>query len=81
MFEERIEGLFKELKGSSKYILFLDDIHNMLKTSGKDKDGDLSSVISEVLNDGSVRVIATTTPKGTRIRLRLIHHCQGNSRI
>ena len=71
MFEERIEGLFKELKGSSKYILFLDDIHNMLKTSGKDKDGDLSSVISEVLNDGSVRVIATTTPKGYKNTLEI----------
>ena len=71
MFEERIEGLFKELKGSSKYILFLDDIHNMLKTSGKDKDGDLSSVINEVLNDGSVRVIATTTPKGYKNTLEI----------
>ena len=49
---------------STKYILFLDDIHNMLKSNGKDKDGDLSSVLSEILNDGSVKVIATTTPKG-----------------
>ena len=64
MFEERVDGLFKELKGSTKYILFLDDIHNMLKSNGKDKDGDLSSVLSEILNDGSVKVIATTTPKG-----------------
>ena len=36
MFEERVDGLFKELKGSTKYILFLDDIHNMLKSNGKD---------------------------------------------
>lgn len=64
MFEERVDGLFKELKGSTKYILFLDDIHNMLKSNGKDRDGDLSSVLSEILNDGSVKVIATTTPKG-----------------
>lgn len=71
MFEERINGLFKELEECDNYVLVLDDIHNMLKSNGKDKDGDLSSVISEVLNNGKVKVIATTTPKGYKNTLEI----------
>ena len=63
MFEERVNGLFSELKSSSKYILFIDDIQNVLKSNGKEKDGDMSGLLTEVLNDSKVRIIATTTFK------------------
>lgn len=66
MFEERVKGLFDELKESKKYILFIDDIQNVLKTNGKDKDGDISGMIGDILTEGDVRVIGTTTFKDYR---------------
>lgn len=66
MMEERVKGLFDELKTNKNYILFLDDIQQVLKTSTKDKDTDLSSMISDILSEGEVRVIGTTTFKDYR---------------
>ena len=66
MLEERVDNLFKELSKSKKYILFLDDIQGMLKSGTKEKDTDLSGVICGILNDGDVRVIATTNNKDYR---------------
>ena len=66
MFEERVKGLFNELKYSKKYILFIDDIQNVLKNGSKDKDTDISGMIGDVLTGGDVRVIATTTFKDYR---------------
>lgn len=66
MYEERVDGLMKELKKFGNYILFLDDIHNVLKSGSKDKDSDISDMIGNTLNDGSVRIIGATTFKGYR---------------
>lgn len=66
MFEERVNGLFNELKASTKYILFIDDMQNVLKSNGKDKDTDISSMIGSILNDGSVKVIGTISQKEYR---------------
>ena len=66
MLEERINGLFSELKRSKKFILFLDDMHNMMKNGGKEKDTDISDTITDILGDGSVPVIGTTTFKEYR---------------
>ena len=66
MFEERINGLFNELKNNSKYILFIDDMHNVLKSSQKERDTDISSMIGSVLQEGDIRVIGTTTFKNYR---------------
>lgn len=66
MFEERVKGLFDSLKESKKYILFIDDIHGVLKGGGKDKDTDISSMIGDVLTEGEVRVIGTTSFKDYR---------------
>ncbi len=66
MFEERIKGLFDELKSSSKYILFIDDMQNVLKSGSKDKDTDISGMIGDILSGGDVRVIGTTTFKDYR---------------
>lgn len=63
MFEERVNGLFDELKKNTKYILFIDDIQNVLKGVSKEKDTDISSMISNVLSEGDIRIIATTTFK------------------
>ena len=66
MFEERVKGLFDELKSSNKYILFIDDMQNVLKSGSKDKDTDLSGMIGDILSGGDVRVIGTTTFKDYR---------------
>lgn len=66
MFEERINGLFTELKKSNKYILFIDDIHTVLKNGSKEKDTDISGMIGEALSEGSIKIIGATTFKDYR---------------
>ena len=66
MFEERIKNLFDTLQSSNKYILFIDDIHTVLKSGSKDKDTDISGMIGDILSDGTVKVIATTSFKEYR---------------
>lgn len=66
MFEERVNGLFNELKNSDKYILFIDDIHTVLKNSSRDRDTDISGMIGEILSEGNTKVIGTTTFKDYR---------------
>lgn len=66
MFEERVKGLFDELKSSDKYILFIDDIHTVLKNGSRDKDTDISGMIGEALAEGYVKIISTTTFKDYR---------------
>ena len=66
MFEERIKNLFDSLKASDKYILFIDDIHTVLKSGSKDKDTDISGMVGDILSEGTVKVIGTTTFKEYR---------------
>ena len=66
MFEERIKNLFDTLQASDRYILFIDDIHTVLKSGSKDKDTDISGMIGNILSEGNVKVIGTTTFKEYR---------------
>lgn len=66
MFEERVNGLFEELKKSKKHILIFDDMQSVLKNSSKEKDTDISSMIGNILTDGAVRIIGTTNFKDYR---------------
>lgn len=59
MFEERVNNLFNELKTQGKYILFIDEMQNVLKNGSKEKDTDLSSMLANILNENTVRVIGT----------------------
>lgn len=59
MMEERVSGLFKELKQSRNSILVFDDMQQILKTSSKEKDTDLSSMLNGILSEGFVSVIGT----------------------
>ena len=65
-FEERVKMLFDALKASDKYILFIDDIHTVLKSTTKDRDSDMSSMLTEILSNGEVKVIGTTSFKDYR---------------
>ena len=66
MFQERIDGLFKELKKNDKYILFIDDIHTVLRSGSKEKDTDISGMIGEALSEGTIKIIGATTFKDYR---------------
>lgn len=57
MLESRIKELFSQLSNCKNAILFIDDMQNIVKTSTKDKDTDISGVLGEILNDENVRVI------------------------
>lgn len=70
MFEDRMKGLIDELKSNKNYILFIDDIHSILSDRPK-SDIDVGSMINNLLNDGSVQFIATTTFKDYRSSLDL----------
>lgn len=61
MLEERIKNIFDELKAHPKYILFIDDIHNALKSSSKDKDSDISDQLMDILKNEEIRLIGTTS--------------------
>jgi len=66
MFEERINGLFNELQETDRYILFIDDMHTVLKSGSKEKDTDISGMIGSALSEGKLKVIGTTTYKEYR---------------
>ena len=51
---------------SKNHILFIDDIQQILRSGSKEKDTDLSSWIGDILANGEVSVIATTTFKDYR---------------
>lgn len=63
MFEQRINGLFNELIKEDRYILLLDDMQQVLRTSGKEKDTDLSGMLNNILNNSNVKIIGTLTYK------------------
>lgn len=62
MFEDRMKNLIDELKASNNYIVFIDDIHNIISDKSKN-DIDLQGMLTSILNDGNIQIIATTSFK------------------
>ena len=58
MFEERVKGLLDEIKMSGEYILFIDNIGNVMGNKTKN-DYDVASMLSHSLDNGEVQVIGT----------------------
>lgn len=58
MFEERVKGLLDEIKALGEYILFIDNIGNVLGDKTKN-DYDVASMLSHALDNGEVQVIGT----------------------
>ena len=58
MFEERVKGLLDEIKESGDYILFIDNIGNVMGNKTKN-DYDIASMLSHSLDNGEVQVIGT----------------------
>lgn len=63
MFEDRMNGVIKELKSRKNAILFIDNIHGILGNQNKN-EYDFSGILTENLKDNSIKVIATTNQKG-----------------
>jgi len=61
--EDRMNNIINELKSDPKYILFIDDIHNIIGSSSNSST-DFSSTLSNAMADGGMQIIATTTFKG-----------------
>lgn len=65
MFEERVKGLINEIKNNGNYILFIDNIGNVLNDKGKN-DYDISGMLSHSLETGEIQVIGTCDYKSFR---------------
>ncbi len=61
-FESRIKGLTQEIKEAGNIILFIDEIHNLVGTSG-DSDGSMNAanILKPALSRGELQVIGATT--------------------
>lgn len=61
-FEERMEGIIKELKKRENVILFIDEVHIMMGAGGSSTGSmDMSNIMKPALSRGDIRVIGATT--------------------
>lgn len=65
MFEERVKGILDEIKADPSYILFIDNIGAALANNNKN-DMELSSMLSNSLDNGEIQVIGTSDFKSYR---------------
>ena len=63
VFEDRLSSFIKEINKINNAILFIDNVHNIFSERQKN-DYDFSGILSTLLSEANVRVIATTTPRG-----------------
>lgn len=64
MFEERSKGIFTELQKNPNCILFIDDFHTHSQKRDLDSSTDITPYLKEAIDNNSVNVITTCTPKG-----------------
>ena len=62
-FEDRLSSFIKEINKINNAILFIDNVHNIFSERQK-SDYDFSGILSTLLSEANVRVIATTTTRG-----------------
>ena len=60
-FEERLQALFKEVRGDADVILFIDEVHAVVGAGGAAGSLDASNLIKGHLARGEIRVIGATT--------------------
>lgn len=63
MFAERVTSLLKALEKEKDAILFIDDVHDAIGSDNR-REYDISGFLTKILNDGNIKVIATTTSNG-----------------
>jgi len=63
-FEERLLGLVKEVKAAENVILFIDEIHTILRAGAVEGGSlDAGNILKPALARGDLRVIGATTPE------------------
>ena len=65
MFEERIGGVFQQLRQQKNCILFIDDAHTIINQR-KNDEYDIMPIIIENITNGDLQVILATTQSGYR---------------
>jgi ATP-dependent Clp protease ATP-binding subunit ClpC len=60
-FEKRIESFINEVKNKEEYILFIDEIHNVINQSNLDAGVDLANIIKPALSRDDICCIGATT--------------------
>lgn len=62
MLEERMHNILNEIKLNDSFILFIDDVHNILNSSIS-SSSEISGILSNALSEGNIQLMATTTFK------------------
>ena len=60
-FESRVNNLIKEVKKCKNIILFIDEIHTIVKTGASDGSIDAANILKPYLARGEIKVIGATT--------------------
>ncbi len=60
-FEERIKSVIEEISGSDEYILFIDEIHNIVGAGAAEGAIDAANILKPALARGEIRLIGATT--------------------
>lgn len=60
-FEEKINNLIKECQKNKDIILFIDEIHTIVKTGSSDGSIDAANILKPYLTSGTIKVIGATT--------------------
>lgn len=60
-FEKRIELFLNEVKNNSNYILFIDELHNVVSQTNTDAGVDLANIIKPALSRDEISLIGATT--------------------
>ncbi|MDD2409660.1 MAG: AAA family ATPase [Bacilli bacterium] len=60
-FEERVNNLIKEVINNKNVILFIDEIHNIVKTGASDGSIDAANILKPYLARGDLSIIGATT--------------------
>ncbi len=60
-FEERVNNLVKEVINNKNIILFIDEIHNIVKTGASDGSIDAANILKPYLARGELSIIGATT--------------------
>ena len=60
-FESKVNALVKEVKRAKNIILFIDEVHTLVKTGASDGSIDAANILKPYLARGEIKVIGATT--------------------
>src|SRR3989440_3834787 len=61
-FEERLKKIMAELKESSQYIVFIDELHTLVGAGSAEGSLDAANILKPALSRGEIQCIGATTP-------------------